>query len=98
VRGTLSHTATHATHRAQALHHAALLATHHAEGVFIQVEPHVHACLATVSPAVEKRLDHSITANRYCAPTTQSIRDFKKNSHAVSHHMLHAVSNVRMNA
>jgi hypothetical protein len=24
------------------LHHAALLATHHAEGVFIQVEPHVH--------------------------------------------------------
>ena len=36
------------------------------------------ACWLRSSPAVEKRLDHSIAANRYCAPTTQSIRDFKK--------------------
>ena len=63
VRGTLSHTAAHATHRAHALHHAALLATHHAvaeeplqlmnDPAFDPATNHVHACLATVSPAVE---------------------------------------------
>ena len=49
---------------------------------------HVHACQAPASPAVEKRLDHSIAVNRYRAPTTQSIHDLKKNlSTAVPPHV-----------
>ena len=74
VRRTLSHTAAHATHRAHTLHHAALLATHHAvaeeplqlmnDPAFDPATNHVHACLATVSPAVEKQRDDKGLRNR----------------------------------